>query len=112
MAQNQKLIDSLQKVLPGLPDTSKLHVYSDLSWELKNADKKAALDYALKELALAQQLNDPKAIAQGHNDAGIIYYQKGNLAEALKAYQLSLEIRNKLNDKALIASSQIGRAHV
>ena len=38
-------------------------------------------------------------------DVGIIYYQRGNLPEALNAYEKSLVIREKLNDPALIASS-------
>ncbi len=104
-AQNQHLIDSLQKVLPSVHDTIKLKILSDLSWELKNADKLKALDFAKQELELALKLNGQKAIAQGYNDVGIIYYQRGNLPEALSAYEKSLSIREKLNDQALIASS-------
>ena len=104
-AQNEHVIDSLQKVLPTVHDTIKLKILSDLSWELKNADKLKALDFAKQELDLALKLNGQKAIAQGYNDVGIIYYQRGNLPEALSAYEKSLTIREKLNDPALIASS-------
>lgn len=104
-AQNQALIDSLQKVLLASPDTTKLKILSDLSWELKNVDKSKALEYAQQELDLAVKLNDQKAIAQGYNDVGIIYYQRGNLPEALNAYERSLAIREKLKDPTLIASS-------
>ncbi len=104
-AQNTKLVDSLQSILPSVPDTVKLHILSDLSWELKNENKTKALEFAKRELELANTLNVPKAIAQGYNDVGIIYYQRGNMAEALSAYQKSFDIRKTLNDKLLIASS-------
>ena len=103
--QNLKLVDSLQRLLPSVPDTTKLHFLSDMSWELRTENKSKALDLAKQELELAQTLNIPKAIAQGHNDVGIIYFQKGNMAEALSSYMQSLAIREKLNDKNLIASS-------
>ncbi|MDQ3048191.1 MAG: sensor histidine kinase [Bacteroidota bacterium] len=104
-AQNSPLVDSLQKILPGVHDTIKLKILSDLSWELRNADKKKALEYAQQELSIATKLKNPKAIAQGHNDIGITYYQFGKLKEALASYEQSLAIRKTLNDKSLIASS-------
>jgi two-component system, NarL family, sensor kinase len=104
-SSQNKIADSLKKCLATVPDSTKLHVLSDLSWELRNEQKTDALNYARQELELAEKLKDDKAIAQGYNDIGIIQYQKGNLAEALKSYESSLKIREKLNDKALIASS-------
>ena len=104
-AQNNQLIDSLQRTLSTAADTIKLRILSDLSWELKNSNKTKALEYAKQELALASSLKIPKAIAQGYNDVGIIYYQRGEMDKALEAYKQSLSIREKLNDKGLIASS-------
>lgn len=105
-SQNKKLIDSLEKDLLKNPhDTIKLSHYSDLNWEYITINNNKAKEYALKEIELAQKINNEKWLSQGYNDLGISFYKIGNIDSALYYYNKSLEIRKKLNDPKLLFSS-------
>jgi two-component system, NarL family, sensor kinase len=103
-AQKQKLIDSLINLASTSNNDVKMKLYGDISWEMKELNTTEALVYANKEIDLATTLNNKKYIAQGYNDRGGIYFLMGKQAEAMKDYELALEIRKTLNDKSGIAS--------
>lgn len=98
-------LDSLKRQTLSRIDTLRFSAYSDLVWELKDTDKPNALKYAQILLAEAKTTNLQKWIAQGYNDVGICHIRNGSLNEALSAFQSSLLIRRKLNNKKDIVSS-------
>jgi two-component system, NarL family, sensor kinase len=101
-AQN---LDSLKRQTLSKVDTLRFSAYSDLVWELKDADKPNALNYAKALLTEAKTNGSQKWISQAYNDVGICNIRTGNLNEALSAFQSSLLIRRKLNNKKDIVSS-------
>ncbi len=96
-AQDKKTIDSLETLLKTSDnDSIKLVAYGDLCWNYGFSDFNKALYYGKEELAMAQKLNNPKAIALAYSDIGNCYTRINQLNEALiyheKAYKLRIEL--------------------
>ncbi len=96
-AQDKKLIDSLEVLVKTTTnDSVKLIAYGDLCWNYGFLDFNKALYYGKEELAMAQKLNNTKAIALAYSDIGNCYTRINQLNEALvyhtKAYQLRLQL--------------------
>jgi len=69
------------------------------------ADYDKSLEYFLKALKYAEELQDTIALSRCYNNLGAIYRIQGQFVEALKYSELSLSIKEKQNDKYGIASN-------
>lgn len=92
------LTDSLIRLVNknNIADSVKIKLYGDISWELMGSDINKALDYAHKELALAQKTNRTADIAQAESDIGSIFNRKAIYDSALVHYNLALKLRQEL----------------
>jgi tetratricopeptide (TPR) repeat protein len=105
-AQNPKIDSLLTLLKTDKEDTNKVkHLYKvcDLYRLVGNYDKGMA--NGKQALALAQNLNFKKGIAESYNNIGVIYYSQGNYPEALKNYFAALKIREEIGNKNSIATS-------
>lgn len=116
-AQDQKLIDSLEVLVnTSENDSLKLIAYGDLCWNYGFIDFNKALYYGKEELAMAEKLNNSKAIALAYSDIGNCYTRINQLDEALKyhtkAYQLRMQLgldlkaAGSLNNISIILKQQ------
>ncbi len=104
-AQENAILQLENKLKNAQEDTSKLRLYSDLSWEYLYVSIDKARKYADLELKLAEQIHSDYFIASGYNDIGIVLIGENKFREALNYHQKALLIRQKIKDKIGIASS-------
>jgi two-component system NarL family sensor kinase len=106
--------DSLIRVAENTstPDTAKIKLYGDISWELILSDIDKSLKYAEKELKLAKQTGREADEAQAESDVGNIYNRKSDFSIALEHYNKSAEIRKRLNLSDKLASVYVNIATV
>ena len=122
-----KIIDSLEKLIPTQTDSTLAGTYNELTWQYRLVDRDKAIMYGNKAIELAIKIKYPKSIAQAYNDLGIIYYDKENFDTAVFLYYKAIAIRKQLKDYLGIAKlynkigilyqqkgvfDKIGRAHV
>ncbi|MFI5149194.1 MAG: tetratricopeptide repeat protein [Bacteroidia bacterium] len=82
-AQDQKKIDSLLKALPLCKeDTNKVHLLTDLSWEISYNSAKDGIAYAEQARKLAEKLQYMPGLAQSYHDLGAIYIDMGDFDKA------------------------------
>src|ERR1044072_8534381 len=100
-------IDSLNNVLKtAKEDTLKVNTLQALCIALQNSsDLQGALRVEQQTLALAQQLDWPKAVAKAYNRIGVIEMNTGNYTEAQKNFFASLAIREKSGDRKGVSAS-------
>lgn len=96
-SQDKKLIDSLEVLLKTTQsDSLKLIAYGDLCWNYGFIDFEKALYYGKEELAMAQKLNNSKAIALAYSDIGNCYTRINQLEEALEFHKKAYALRMQL----------------
>lgn len=88
---------------PGLPDSTKIKLYGDISWELMASDINKSLEYANKELELSVKTNRKADIAQSESDIGNIYNRKTSFDTALIHYNKALALRKELKQDVKVA---------
>src|ERR1041385_1949029 len=96
-AQNNDSLENLLKT--NIPDTVKLQILTDLSWNSLYSDLDKSMKFAEQELQLAQKINNQKYIGQGYNDIGIVHIKRNNYPEAIKWHKKALDIRLKLKNE-------------
>jgi signal transduction histidine kinase len=79
-----------------VPDSTKIKIYGDISWELMASDIRSSLQYAKKELELSQKLGRSADEAQSESDIGNVYNRMGLYDSALFHYYRGLDLRRKL----------------
>jgi len=105
VAQQAK-IDSLATcLLQTLHDTDRLNTLNDIAWELRHTDPDQALLYVGQSLALAEELNARKELADGLNIAGAIEENKGNFDLAVDFYLRSVRVEKESDNRIGLASS-------
>ena len=104
IAQTNKIIDSIEKIIPQQKDTLLAKSYNELTWQYRNVDREKAIDYGNKAIELGTQLDFKKGIAQAYNDMGILYYDKQDFATAIKLYNKAYTIRTALKDEKGVAA--------
>jgi class 3 adenylate cyclase len=99
-AQGKAMIDSLRSVLAGpLPDSTRVAVLYDLSWELADAGAYAeAKAYADSMMALAIRTGSDNAKANANNILGEIALQLGDYPEARRYFSECLQL-NRMSGK-------------
>ena len=85
----QQTLDSLNRLLRdgSLPDTSKVHVYNELSWEWAGKDPKVGLRYADSAFYLAQTIRFESGRIAALNRRGVNYWYSGQDSLAVLAYE-------------------------
>lgn len=95
----QKIIDSIEKLLPAQKDSTLAKSYNELTWQYRTIDQDKAIEYGNKAISLGNKINFSPAVAQAYNDLGIIYYDQQDFTSALSSYHKAFDIRSKLNDQ-------------
>jgi tetratricopeptide (TPR) repeat protein len=96
-------------------DTSKVVELNNLFSSLWQTDIDSARKVAFQHLKVAQENNSPLLISDAYNYIGVSYYFQGELNEALKYYELSLNTleKEKVNEQAFFnVKLNIGRTYV
>jgi tetratricopeptide (TPR) repeat protein len=100
----QHQIDSIINSLPTLNEENKMLALNNLAWEISYNDFNLGLDYAFKSIELAKKINHVKGLSKAYNTVGTIYADLGMYNEALKYYNLTIEINKENNLKDGLAS--------
>ncbi|MCW3076015.1 MAG: protein serine/threonine phosphatase [Bacteroidetes bacterium] len=109
-SQNDSLLNSLKTARA---DTSKVNTLLLLSKQLIiTGDYDPAMHYALEAKKLAEDFGFKTGQSIAFTYMGLIYYNWGNAAEALKNYYASLKIREEKADKKGIAATYHNIANV
>lgn len=105
-ARSQSIVDSLLRVINTTPyDTVKIDCYNDLIFEYYGADNAQAIKYAKKSIALAEQADYNKGLANAHRYLGNVYEVMADYPKALHHAQISLEIAHEIGFKPAEAAS-------
>ncbi|MFM6925408.1 MAG: tetratricopeptide repeat protein [Ferruginibacter sp.] len=99
LSAQQKIIDSIEKIIPAQKDSTLAKSYNELTWQYRTIDQDKAIEYGNKAIALGNKINFTPAVAQAYNDLGIIYYDQQDFSSALASYHKAFDIRTKLNDQ-------------
>lgn len=97
----QTVNDSLIRLLNlnKTPDSVKIKLAGDISWNFLGNDIEKAMFYAKKELELAKKIDNKKEIAQANSDIGNVFNRMASFDSTLYYYNIALKIRQSLNDK-------------
>jgi tetratricopeptide (TPR) repeat protein/two-component sensor histidine kinase len=106
-AWGQKQIDSLRKELlkTGLPDSTRVDIFNDLSFYFAGVDPVIGLSYSDSAYALARKLGLAARTTAAVNNKGVNYWYQGNDTLALKAYQEVMIAHQKSGNKKGQASA-------
>lgn len=89
-------IDSLKRVLRSdIPDTSRIWALNNLA--RNDTDSENTLEIAGQAIELSQRIGYIKGEAEGYNNLGLWYNQKGNYPFALKYYLKAIELGESVN---------------
>lgn len=119
IAQEQKLVDSLQQQLKNhnkrklelgknatpLFDSSAATILNSLSEAYWYSDPQKSFNYANQCLVLSENIGYKKGVSNAYNSLGKIKNLKGDFIPALELYKKSLAIRKTINDKIGISES-------
>jgi len=113
-AQNKALIDSLRTVLTGpMPDSTRIVVLYDLSWELADAGSYAeAKAHADSMMALATRTGSEHAQANANNILGEIAQRLDDYLEARRYFAECLRLNRKIGSERNVAGALNNMANV
>lgn len=112
-AQKQKLIDSLEVLLPSVKDTQRVKILNQLCWEFRNDDFKKALAYIGESVTLAEKIKYNEGLAEGLNFTGTIHRKLGNYDKAMEFFFRCLRLAEqfKLKEQNAYAYNNIGEIY-
>src|SRR5688572_7957490 len=92
-------IDSLKQVLStDLHDTNRIWALNNLGRNIQNSD--TILVLAEEAIALSQTIGFTRGEADGYNNIGLWFNQKGNYPKALQNYLKSIQLSESVNYEA------------
>ena len=97
-------IDSLIAVASG-NDTSAVKANNSLYNQFNKSNPKRALDYTLRALDLALNLNYKKGIASSYNNIGVFYKNHGVIDKAMNYHLQSLQLNKEIGNTKGVAYS-------
>lgn len=102
-----------QRLRADLPDTTRIFLLKDLSFEYRGSRPDSALYYARQGRALAERIGYPKGEAMCRNTEGAAYWGMGDLSQALAAFLAANRIHEAQHDRQGMASTlgNIGRVY-
>jgi class 3 adenylate cyclase/TolA-binding protein len=105
--------DSLVALLKsGKKDSARVDILNQLSKQLLNSDVQKSFDYAQQAEVLSGQLNYGKGLAYSYKYLGIGYFNRGDYLNALKHYELSLDVFKSIGDKRGMANMYMNVGNV
>ena len=104
-AQNKTLIDSLKAEIPKTQGEKRVAVLNALAWELRTSNQDRAIEYGLKALGLAEQIQFKEGIVRAQNNLGIVYRRRGNYPQALDYHLKALRLSEEIRDTADMAQA-------
>ena len=100
-----KQTDSLMKVFNSeARDSVRVNILNQLSKQLLNSDADKSFAYAQQSKDLALKINFKPGLAYAYKYVGIGYFNTGNYLNALKHYELSLNVFDSIGDKKGMAN--------
>ncbi len=111
-AQYNSEADSLLEMLDNpLDDTTRINIYTDLSWKLRRSYPDSAEYFVTKGLKLTQKINYKIGEANLYKNLGDINWNRGHFDQAIKAFNTAIELYTKLSEssaKRISGNSQKG----
>ncbi|MFP4060062.1 MAG: tetratricopeptide repeat protein [Bacteroidales bacterium] len=104
-AWQQDRLDSLENVLETVTKEEKFTLLTDLVLENLNISLNKSIEYAIKSIVVANELNDSLKIGEAHDYLAIAHYYSGNLEQALNNWQITLSIYKNHGDNKAIAQT-------
>ncbi len=114
-AQDQREIDSLELLIPTLPnDTAKLNALNSLCRNIVDINPEKSIKYAQQALKIAEEKEYKYLEAVALNNIGNGYYNLADYKTCLDYYIKALAIQEKINNKKGILSSSgsIGNVYI
>ncbi|HAS39424.1 MAG TPA: hypothetical protein DCS93_03055 [Microscillaceae bacterium] len=106
IGQSPRKNDSLKAALQeDLPDTTKIHIFNQLSKGYARSQPDAAIIYANKAIDLAKRVNYVVGVAQALSNKGAVSATKGDYPSALNWHTKALEQYKAIQDVRGIASA-------
>ncbi len=104
--QNNKMIDSLRNVIPGMrdDDPKKAELMNSLAFEISYISLDSGLALAFKTLDLATRTNNTSAIAFCNNTIGTVYHDEGDFQKAVQHYNIARQFAEKAGNKSMLAT--------
>ena len=103
-AQDASLIPAIRTDLANATnDTVRADALARLCFNLIQAAPDSARFYGNKALTLAQKVDQPRALADAHNNLGWLETAQGNFQEAEDHFDIALELFNAIGNPAYIA---------
>ncbi|OJJ22947.1 hypothetical protein BKI52_00925 [marine bacterium AO1-C] len=104
--QSSRKSDSLKATLQqDLPDTTRVHIFNELSKGYARSQPDASIIYANKAIDLAQRINYVKGIAQALSNKGAVASTKGDYPSALNWHTQAIDQYKAIQDVPGIASA-------
>ena len=98
-------VDSLKNLLNGLGlDTTRVDLLNELGDALYRVNPDGAVQYGKEAKNLAQMISYPAGEAFANKNIGLGYYMQGELAEALRSWELAMEQYEELGDRRMVAN--------
>ncbi|MBL7887942.1 MAG: tetratricopeptide repeat protein [Bacteroidia bacterium] len=114
-SQDQKEIDSLEALIPTLPnDSARLDAINSLCRNIVDINPEKSIKYAQEGLAIAQEKDYKYLEAVALNNIGNGYYNLADYKTCIDYYIKALAIQEKINNKKGILSSSgsIGNVYI
>ncbi|HEY9083805.1 MAG TPA: SpoIIE family protein phosphatase [Vicingaceae bacterium] len=109
----QQQIDSLINSLPSITNKQeKVNTLNVIAWNISYNDFQQGIDYALQSVKEAKAINYNKGLSKAYNTLGTIYADLGMYNEALKYYNITIEINKEHDLKDGIASAYANIANI
>lgn len=104
-AQQSPADSSIKKLLSTtIPDTTRVNLLNTLSKVYFNDNPDTAVIIATSSKNLAEKINYPAGLALALKNMGIGYYLQGIYIDAIKNWQLAMEVYKSIGDKAGVAN--------
>lgn len=98
-------VDSLKKVIASsAPDSNRVNMLNKLSKLLFNDNPDTAIVIAMSSKKLAEQVNYKPGLALALKNIGYGYYLQGKFVDAIKNWQLALDVYKSIGDKTGVAN--------
>jgi serine phosphatase RsbU (regulator of sigma subunit) len=107
-AQNKRLIDSLERMLPQGDDLKKVTLFVALAEEYRYYDFSKSKNYCNQALQIATDLNSDTLIANANRQMGAIFNQSGDYERAVQYLIAALSVYEKHKINPGIAMTKLG----
>ncbi len=97
-------VDSLQRLMKGATDSSRVRILNELSWIYKNIQVDSAARYAREALTLARKTGKRTFIAKSYNSLGNAFQAGARYDSALHYLKLSIQTQVSNGDSTGVAN--------